>query len=163
MYCKHCGKEIDDNSTFCKHCGKPLNGDATNFNIEPIKRFLLSNMKAGKVIFAILLCVLIGYFWYSKTPSNQMVGEWVWEARHETITEKFNSDGTFEYHSESAFGDYRVSGNWEMNGKTFKTTFWSRDEQKNLSDTYEIITLNSDELVFKHINESRERHFKRKK
>ena len=22
MYCKHCGKEIDDNSTFCKHCGK---------------------------------------------------------------------------------------------------------------------------------------------
>lgn len=22
MYCKHCGKEIDDNSTFCKYCGK---------------------------------------------------------------------------------------------------------------------------------------------
>lgn len=22
MYCKHCGKEIDENSTFCKHCGK---------------------------------------------------------------------------------------------------------------------------------------------
>lgn len=21
MYCKHCGKEIDDNSTFCKYCG----------------------------------------------------------------------------------------------------------------------------------------------
>ena len=21
MYCKHCNKEIDDNSTFCKHCG----------------------------------------------------------------------------------------------------------------------------------------------
>lgn len=25
MYCKHCGKEIDDNSTFCKHCGKQIN------------------------------------------------------------------------------------------------------------------------------------------
>ena len=24
MYCKHCGKEIDDNSTFCQHCGKKL-------------------------------------------------------------------------------------------------------------------------------------------
>ena len=23
MYCKHCGKEIDDNSSFCKYCGKP--------------------------------------------------------------------------------------------------------------------------------------------
>lgn len=22
MYCKHCGKEIDDNSAFCKFCGK---------------------------------------------------------------------------------------------------------------------------------------------
>ena len=22
MFCKYCGKEIDDNSTFCKHCGK---------------------------------------------------------------------------------------------------------------------------------------------
>lgn len=24
MYCKHCGKQIDDNSTFCNHCGKQL-------------------------------------------------------------------------------------------------------------------------------------------
>ncbi len=23
MYCKHCGREIDDNSSFCKYCGKP--------------------------------------------------------------------------------------------------------------------------------------------
>lgn len=24
MYCKHCGKQIDDNSQFCKFCGKQL-------------------------------------------------------------------------------------------------------------------------------------------
>ena len=24
MYCKYCGKQIDDNSTFCNHCGKQL-------------------------------------------------------------------------------------------------------------------------------------------
>ena len=24
MYCKFCGKEIDDNSKFCKYCGKQL-------------------------------------------------------------------------------------------------------------------------------------------
>ena len=23
MYCKHCGREIDDNSSYCKYCGKP--------------------------------------------------------------------------------------------------------------------------------------------
>ena len=27
MYCKHCGKEIDDNSTFCKYCGKNQSKD----------------------------------------------------------------------------------------------------------------------------------------
>lgn len=26
MYCKHCGKQIDDDSTFCKYCGKSLSG-----------------------------------------------------------------------------------------------------------------------------------------
>lgn len=25
MYCKYCGKPIDDDSTFCKYCGKSLN------------------------------------------------------------------------------------------------------------------------------------------
>ena len=24
MYCKHCGKSIDDNSVFCTYCGKPV-------------------------------------------------------------------------------------------------------------------------------------------
>jgi uncharacterized membrane protein YvbJ len=24
MYCKHCGKRIDNNSIFCKYCGKQL-------------------------------------------------------------------------------------------------------------------------------------------
>ena len=32
MYCKHCGKEIDDNSTFCQHCGKPVGSDLNNNN-----------------------------------------------------------------------------------------------------------------------------------
>ena len=27
MYCKNCGKEIEDNSSFCNHCGKPLDGN----------------------------------------------------------------------------------------------------------------------------------------
>ena len=31
MYCKHCGKQIADNSKFCSHCGKPLDENATDY------------------------------------------------------------------------------------------------------------------------------------
>ena len=30
MYCKHCGKPIDDDSTFCRHCGKQQVGDKSS-------------------------------------------------------------------------------------------------------------------------------------
>ena len=36
MYCKHCGKEIDDNSVFCKHCGKPQDNRNKTFISKPI-------------------------------------------------------------------------------------------------------------------------------
>ena len=33
MYCKHCGREIDDNSSFCKYCGKSQdNCNKSSFN-----------------------------------------------------------------------------------------------------------------------------------
>lgn len=28
MYCKHCGKEIEDSAKFCQHCGGNLGADA---------------------------------------------------------------------------------------------------------------------------------------
>ncbi len=42
MYCKNCGKEIDDNSTFCPYCGQQINentdyyytGNNNNNNIK---------------------------------------------------------------------------------------------------------------------------------
>jgi len=34
MYCKHCGKKIDDDSTFCRHCGHPINQGAQQINSE---------------------------------------------------------------------------------------------------------------------------------
>lgn len=41
MYCKHCGKEIDDNSTFCKHCGKSQDNTQKGIAIKPIWIFYL--------------------------------------------------------------------------------------------------------------------------
>jgi len=57
MYCKDCGKEINENSVFCNHCGKKLNGTVkkeTNANKLP---------KSGKTkVSAIVLVVLFGFF-----------------------------------------------------------------------------------------------------
>ena len=36
MYCKHCGKEIDDNSTFCKYCGKSQGNAQKGMAIKPV-------------------------------------------------------------------------------------------------------------------------------
>ena len=36
MYCKHCGKEIDDNSTFCKHCGKSQGNTQKGILSKPV-------------------------------------------------------------------------------------------------------------------------------
>lgn len=36
MYCKHCGKEIEDDSSFCKHCGKPQGNTQEGIVNKPI-------------------------------------------------------------------------------------------------------------------------------
>ena len=36
MYCKHCGKEIEDGSSFCKHCGKPQGNTLKGIVNKPI-------------------------------------------------------------------------------------------------------------------------------
>lgn len=32
MYCKHCGREIDDNSSYCKYCGKAQDNRVSTYN-----------------------------------------------------------------------------------------------------------------------------------
>ncbi|MCC8141588.1 MAG: zinc ribbon domain-containing protein [Lachnospiraceae bacterium] len=32
MFCRYCGKEIDNDAVFCKYCGKSLTNDSTNEN-----------------------------------------------------------------------------------------------------------------------------------
>ena len=45
MYCKHCGKQIDDNSQFCKFCGKKL-VETQNINIEFTKPKVIENIQS---------------------------------------------------------------------------------------------------------------------
>ena len=36
MYCKHCGKEIADDSRFCQHCGNSQFGKQNSFILKPV-------------------------------------------------------------------------------------------------------------------------------
>lgn len=57
MYCKYCGKHIDDDSKFCKECGKNLVNDISksdnSFSISKIKSFIIP------------ICIIL--IWYALT------------------------------------------------------------------------------------------------
>lgn len=36
MYCKHCGREIDDNSLYCKYCGKSQDNTNNTLTNKPV-------------------------------------------------------------------------------------------------------------------------------
>lgn len=61
MYCKHCGKQIDDDSRFCKECGKPINN-----NIIISNSFMGFFQKHLVLIALIVIWYIIGYL-YSYT------------------------------------------------------------------------------------------------
>ena len=66
MYCKHCGKEIADDSKFCNYCG--ANQKAVSNNIKPrkkidknrIKQIILKIIKIFVILYIIVLvCAVI--------------------------------------------------------------------------------------------------------
>ena len=161
MYCKHCGKQIADNSKFCQFCGKSLEGNATNI-IELLRHFIVTNRKVIRIVIIILICATIGILWYINTPNYKIVGEWQREIRIGTEINIFNDDGTFEHKTlSSGFGDTSTKGEWTISNNILTTSFlW---EGQKWYDKYEIIELSSDKFVYKNIKEDRERHFKRTK
>ncbi len=59
MYCKHCGKEIDDNSLFCKFCGKSQDNrvSTTNSFVDFVtNRPIVSSYILWFIINVICLC-----------------------------------------------------------------------------------------------------------
>jgi len=63
MYCKFCGKEIDQDSLFCKHCGTSLSSDTTSSKgslkgISNLKSWFTSLSK-GKQI-----CLMVYFLWF---------------------------------------------------------------------------------------------------
>ena len=70
MYCKHCGKLIDEDSSFCKYCGRRLSdgersrSSTTKVGLKEKFTYLPQKYQIAMIVYAILLlgwiCVLIG-------------------------------------------------------------------------------------------------------
>ena len=59
MYCKHCGREIDDNSSYCKYCGKPQDNQVSTPNsfVDFVyKKPILSSYILWVIINTVCLC-----------------------------------------------------------------------------------------------------------
>ena len=59
MFCRNCGKEIDDKASFCIHCGVAVDSrrEESQTNVLAIVGFVLSFF----VAIAGLICSIIGY------------------------------------------------------------------------------------------------------
>ena len=71
MFCRHCGKEINDNSIFCPYCGNETNGNSdherVNFGYSaPVQRRMSTKVLVGFIVslvgifFAALPCGIVG-------------------------------------------------------------------------------------------------------
>ena len=76
MYCKHCGKEIADDSTFCQHCGKQIaenKGNVSNGG-NIIGNWLSTLNKKYVLLYAIWLVLNIVFLCFGKSEIG--VGGW---------------------------------------------------------------------------------------
>ena len=70
MYCKRCGKQIEDGSTFCPFCGSPLNGDS----VQAADVQQVNPNDSGSIGWAVLgfFCTLAGFIlwlvWMNDRP-----------------------------------------------------------------------------------------------
>lgn len=93
MYCKHCGKEIDDNSQYCQHCGKLIVKESTSLasskdntesssevenkekeTSEDSTYFTISKFVGRMCMYVILLIVLFGILAAIKMLSKELFG-----------------------------------------------------------------------------------------
>lgn len=57
MFCKYCGKEIEESSKFCEHCGKNLNEEPQTIIREV---HYCQPTQAKSQFLAIILCLFLG-------------------------------------------------------------------------------------------------------
>ncbi len=67
MFCKHCGKEVPDNSVFCTECGKPLGNTAprpTAPTVDARELGITSRSIVTAILLTIVTCGIYGLYWF---------------------------------------------------------------------------------------------------
>lgn len=54
MYCRYCGKQIDDNSIYCEHCGKSQGINNNTVSNNPVNNKLIST----------IVCCFVYLLWF---------------------------------------------------------------------------------------------------
>lgn len=72
MFCKHCGKEIDDNAKFCNHCGKALAGSVSAVKAQKAepKKKKKRHPILGTIVLIIGIFIIIGALGSSNEPQK---------------------------------------------------------------------------------------------
>lgn len=94
MYCRYCGKQIDDNSIYCEHCGKQVNGINVKTK-ESSYNNIFDFFQKKPIWFAYIVWVCINLFCLSRSQLN--------EKYCILFPSKFLDDGFWN------FGNYRFS------------------------------------------------------
>ncbi len=71
MYCKYCGKEIDEDSSFCKHCGKQLEEKRSFVSLS--ENSLLIKICLAILWIAYSIILPKGLYWYDEDNSMSIL------------------------------------------------------------------------------------------
>ena len=77
MFCKHCGKELDDNSETCVHCGRRLRTSFTTF----LESSELTQLRPQSSVKSSGLAGFLGFIlgWFCIGPVGYIyLGQWNW-------------------------------------------------------------------------------------
>ena len=100
MYCKGCGKQIDDNSAFCPHCGKST--AVAQATTKPKK-------KKHPLLGAILLILGIGLFVGAMTGGNEKEPEKVGGSTGTTAASEKKENNVFAVGDVVSLNDIKVT------------------------------------------------------
>lgn len=103
MYCRYCGKQIDDNSIFCEHCGK-----SQGINNNSVSNNSTSNKFVGTIV-----CCFVYLLWFwinlnlfekgSKARFIEIQNNLFYPFTNET-TELYYTDYSPRYFNENFYG-----------------------------------------------------------
>lgn len=150
MYCKHCGREIADDSKFCQHCGgKQLVEGQSKYTNEGIKvkRHIFQPPLIKKIIYVILgfiACVLCAYYPLEQNIENdaqRIIEEDSIKYREEAI---HRLDSVFERTGKDNFGCilyYNMLPNYEYVPNSKRDEVFPNKELNELQQLSDLNTI----------------------